>query len=144
MKSPALGCDGHSRFGVSIGVLHVRSRQRIGGPSHFYICCVACNNMPKACLHQEIVRALGLGLRGAKRRRCRLRIRGQIAPAVLSRHSSLKKHRLVPSPLRGRGAFGAVLRASRAILTRLYMYSKQQIYTRYNFDYTLFFLYAEL
>ena len=78
-----------------------------------------CNNMPKACLHQEIVRALGLGLRGAKRRRCRLRIRGQIAPAVLSRHSSLKKHRLVPSPLRGRGAFGAVLRASRAILTRL-------------------------
>ena len=81
--------------------------------------CILCNNMPKACLHQEIVRALGLGLRGAKRRRCRLRIRGQIAPAVLSRHSSLKKHRLVPSPLRGRGAFGAVLRASRAILTRL-------------------------
>ena len=83
--------------------------------------CDVCNNMPKACLHQEIVRALGLGLRGAKRRRCRLRIRGQIAPAVLSRHSSLKKHRLVPSPLRGRGAFGAVLRASRAILTRLCM-----------------------
>ena len=61
------------------------------------VCADVCNmnsynNMPKACLHQEIVRALGLGLRGAKRRRCRLRIRGQIAPAVLSRHSSLRNN----------------------------------------------------
>ena len=53
------------------------------------VCDTPYNNM-KACLHQEIVRVLGLGLRGAKRRRCRLRIRGQIAPAVLSRHSSLR------------------------------------------------------
>ena len=54
------------------------------------------------------------------------RIRGQITPRVPTRHSSFRKtstrkklNGLVPSPLRGRGAFGAVLRASRAIQTRL-------------------------
>ena len=43
-----------------------------------------------------------------------------------TRHSSFRKtstrkklNSLIPSPLRGRGAFGAILRASRAIQTRL-------------------------
>ena len=64
----------------------------------------------------RLFRRLGLNFPPASR------IRGQITPWVPSRHSLLKKKRTpvtklnnLVSPLCGRGAFGAILRASYAI-----------------------------